>query len=608
MPEKNATLLLLVKEPGKDEQRKPFTQESVTIGAGEKADLQVGAGDVSDPHAMIDLSSEDGVLVLDLGSNSGTFVNGNKLEEQAQVKAGDVVKVGDVEIVVEAIGEEAEALLKSEGEAVEKEEKAGDKGLEKKMSAFERKKKKRKSAPAFDFDPAPRKNEVPKAKKPLLEVRKIYYGDTIDSIKHLSSVHKFTLGEKKSCDEFMSVDSLPSDGFAIVEGVNGGWGFNFSGEMKGYLFQSDGTETSFEELIKEGKTTQKGNIHQLKLEPGQAVLYDFGAVSFYLRLTEPVKLVTAPFYKEIDVTITVLVAFFIAFHAFGTWYIKQIPPPEVADILDAPERFAKLVLEPVEMEEPPPEEEEKKKVMKESEAKAIGEEGKIGKEESKIDKAQGDARKRLEDEKVANSSGILGALDQGMEQMDKIFGGGGLGAGLDKNLGMLDGISGLDMRGAGGLGSRGAGYGGGGMALGIGGLGTRGRGGSGGRSNYGLGASKSLKKKRANINIKQGNPTIAGSLDKSIIARIIRKHYSQIRYCYQKELNKNPKLYGKITVKFTISATGRVASSVVQVSTMKNYAVESCVAKTIKRIIFPRPKGGGIVVVTYPFIFKSEGN
>ncbi|RJO68632.1 MAG: TonB family protein, partial [Myxococcales bacterium] len=111
----------------------------------------------------------------------------------------------------------------------------------------------------------------------------------------------------------------------------------------------------------------------------------------------------------------------------------------------------------------------------------------------------------------------------------------------------------------------------------------------------------------SDINIATGNPTIAGSLDKSIIARIIKKHYSQIKYCYQKELNKNPKLYGKITIKFTISPNGTVSSSVVSVTTMKNVAVEECVAKTIKRIVFPAPKGGGIVVVTYPFIFKAEG-
>jgi hypothetical protein len=31
------------------------------------------------------------------------------------------------------------------------------------------------------------------------------------------------------------------------------------------------------------------------------------------------------------------------------------------------------------------------------------------------------------------------------------------------------------------------------------------------------------------------------------------------------------------------------------------------VVKIIKRIQFPTPKGGGIVLVSYPFIFQSSG-
>jgi len=35
--------------------------------------------------------------------------------------------------------------------------------------------------------------------------------------------------------------------------------------------------------------------------------------------------------------------------------------------------------------------------------------------------------------------------------------------------------------------------------------------------------------------------------------------------------------------------------------------VENCVTKIILRIQFPSPKGGGIVLVSYPFIFTSSG-
>jgi len=40
---------------------------------------------------------------------------------------------------------------------------------------------------------------------------------------------------------------------------------------------------------------------------------------------------------------------------------------------------------------------------------------------------------------------------------------------------------------------------------------------------------------------------------------------------------------------------------------MNNAVVEECIIRNIKRWVFFAPKGGGIVVVRYPFIFKSAG-
>ena len=40
---------------------------------------------------------------------------------------------------------------------------------------------------------------------------------------------------------------------------------------------------------------------------------------------------------------------------------------------------------------------------------------------------------------------------------------------------------------------------------------------------------------------------------------------------------------------------------------MKNANVENCLASRIKTWVFPKPKGGGIVIVNYPFVFKQSG-
>jgi outer membrane biosynthesis protein TonB len=47
-------------------------------------------------------------------------------------------------------------------------------------------------------------------------------------------------------------------------------------------------------------------------------------------------------------------------------------------------------------------------------------------------------------------------------------------------------------------------------------------------------------------------------------------------------------------------------SSVLQ-STTGNKELDTCVARHVRLWEFPKPKGGGSVVVSYPFIFKQSG-
>ena len=96
-----------------------------------------------------------------------------------------------------------------------------------------------------------------------------------------------------------------------------------------------------------------------------------------------------------------------------------------------------------------------------------------------------------------------------------------------------------------------------------------------------------------------------GSLDREIIRRVVRQHRGEIKFCYEGELQKNKGLEGRVTVRFTISATGSVVSAVVKESTLNNAAVERCMTDKIRRWIFPEPKGGGIVMVNYPFNLSS---
>jgi hypothetical protein len=215
-----------------------------------------------------------------------------------------------------------------------------------------------------------------------------------------------------------------------------------------------------------------------------------------------------------------------------------------------------------------------------------GEGAKAKMEKAKGNKVEIDLQQEL-DREMAENAGLMGSMaDQG--GLDGILGDtigdenmmGGIGGAL--------GAKGYQM-GSGGLGSRGSGLGGGGSS----GFGT-------GGGNFGL-------KGEGGIVRMGGDPIILGALDKSLIARVVKRNMNQIKYCYSRQLNANPALNGKIVVKFVISRDGSVSQAKTHSSTMTGGgAVQSCINQRFLRFQFPEPKGGGIVIVKYPFLFSPK--
>ncbi len=104
--------------------------------------------------------------------------------------------------------------------------------------------------------------------------------------------------------------------------------------------------------------------------------------------------------------------------------------------------------------------------------------------------------------------------------------------------------------------------------------------------------------------VRIGNAIAIGSLDKNIIRRYVRQRINAIRYCYEKQLVREPTLAGTVTTRFTIQSTGVVSE--VTADGLGRPAVESCIAGVIRSIQFPISDGGGLVKVTYPFELKPE--
>ena len=100
---------------------------------------------------------------------------------------------------------------------------------------------------------------------------------------------------------------------------------------------------------------------------------------------------------------------------------------------------------------------------------------------------------------------------------------------------------------------------------------------------------------------------VTGSLNESLINKLVKRKLSPIRYCYQREAAKIPSLSGKITFKFVIEKDGVVSQVSVKKTTMPaegGTAVSACIKKQLKTLKFPT--GNSITIVSYPFSFSPK--
>jgi outer membrane biosynthesis protein TonB len=632
-----------------------LSAESVTIGRGPAAMLRVEDDSLADLHAVVNISDDGAVQILDLGGASGTQLNGESVSN-ASIGSGDELVMGDIRVKVsfqpaasaaetplaqktaqsvdetpippaaepEAENTDQTMPVSSPAPAPESIADAADNGED--VMAFIMRSGTAKGGAGVD------------ANKPkVLEIAEIW-GDSVMDVQHFQPGQKrISIGtstgyrwrfvgvplawvppafakvtwllaptlseasEEWRNDFYVPPEDLPHDDFALFEWAGGGYVFNMSDKWSGFVDIGKDRHT-FQSLIESGTASAVGpGQYQVPVDGETRVVADLGHVIFFGQNVAPSKKVKGA--VDLDYPFLGIMAFmFFIMIMLGGFVISAGPPPE-SEAMEIPDRFVDLLLQQPE----PEEQKEDTKPDANPDAgegeKAKKEEGKVGKKDAKMEKAKGnkvEMEQRQADKEIAENAGVLGALRDGAE-LDGVFGSSNLNSDLAGGIGGLIGAKGTQI-GAGGLGARGSGLGGGGSAGGLGGMGTKGRG--SGASGYGSGSGNFGAKGEGGIGRIGGDPIIMGALDKSLIDRVIKRHMNQIKYCYQKQLTKNPNLGGKITVKFVIAKDGSVSKAKTKKSTMGNSSVEGCINRRFHRFKFPEPKGGGIVIVSYPFIFS----
>ncbi|OJH40034.1 AgmX/PglI C-terminal domain-containing protein [Cystobacter ferrugineus] len=581
---------------------KDFERDIIKIGRLASAHLCLDDEKVSRIHSVIEAASNGSLSIIDMGSLEGTYVNGKRVNK-VLLSFGDEIKVGGTIIRMEdttaiAAANLASAAASSTPAATAPSAPPPDAALAQ-AAAVE--------APAGPA--APRVRRVPsRSKGPVGLGLHFMWGDQRVGDFFIAPGQKrvFSVGSAKDVDFVMGDSKLGGERFEVMRSDGQSYTVLFTGKMKGELIRK-GETLDLEAVIESGKASHEGDAYALMLEADDFLAVDLGGVTLEACYESVPKRAWAPLGESLDFPVIniLLVLFFIAsMFVISASNLAAAGDNYADELADNNSRIAKFIVKPPETQ--------KNKFLEKLDAQ------KAEKTAKKEKAARRDGTQVVKKERLKSASTPIRPDKQNTvrDVVKGIFGDKKSVAGLfdgrmNTNLKVVMGnmvgvrvgttsIDGLRIRGGGGGGA-------GSMdVVDIGAVGTTGRG--GGKDGYGSSVGGLGRTKQSvEVGIAAEDATVSGSLDKELVRQVIHRNRGQIRFCYESLLNRFPKLGGKVAIRFTIATEGNVVTSNAVQSTAGNSELEQCVAGRVSTWTFPKPQGGGSVVVTYPFIFKASG-
>ena len=679
-----------------------LAQDVIKIGKLDSSHLKLEDDGVSRMHSVIEVSPGGEVFIIDLGSASGTIVNGQRISK-VQLQTGDQLQFGNTVVAVE-VGEAGEQDDADDQRAYDAQQDyqqqyaapqqpaaaaprkatlvggqmganpfgapaaaapAGFAAAEPAYAAAEP----QYAAPQYGghedyhqehgqhgsdeelegmdnvvYQLIPQTPPVNPADvdsgESAVEVVILWGELSILHVEHMSPPRSFFVGEatdakgKPATDFLIGSESLGTDRLPVVVESGSTCAVVIPPGAVGDV--SIGNQViSLDDLAAQGQlqpSSALAGARQYPLPPGATARVMYRGFTFVVKPVSAARAIGVGQANRVDWKGYIWTFASMGLHV-GLLLLFYFLPPRSAslslDLLNADSRLVKYLIEPPEtVEEETPEWLQENKQEDDEGGKGKrhkDEEGQMGKKDEKKTKNkfgiegppdnQDPHMAREEAKEMAANAGIIGVLKASVGAWNSPTSPYGRDSALGNDamsaLGALMGDQVGSNFGFGGLGLRGTGRGGGGTGegtIGLGNIGTIGHGAGGGTgSGYGSGAGGFRGRDAKVPRIRSGQADVHGSLSKEVIRRVIGRHINEVRFCYEQELNSRPDLQGRVAVKFIISPTGAVQTAAVDKSDMGNAKVEQCIAQAVRRWTFPAPEGGGIVVVTYPFVLAQTG-
>ncbi|MCB9667397.1 MAG: AgmX/PglI C-terminal domain-containing protein [Myxococcales bacterium] len=651
-----------------------FDQDVIKIGKLPSSHLRIEDESVSRMHAVVELGGAGEVFIVDLGSATGTIVNGKRVNK-AQLESGDEIQLGETRLVVK-MDDDGQAYGSAPAYHPDQEEPT--------VASFEDEELTPVTSVPGPLPPRPAPSPPPASRRPqsatpsvrtpslnpasledaegarygliavgppvdphdvetsdpAVEVVIMWGESSVLHVAYLSPPRAFYVGEgslnpkkgEEGVDFLMGREALGMERMPIVVEASGGVAVIIPNGATGEVSIGD-DHWDLQGLVVSGKAQparELAGAHQFVLPAGATATVKYRDFTFVVRPVHAAKPIVAP--VPFDYRAHIWTGLSLLAHVALLLLMYFMPPSPSSlslELLNPDSRLVKYLSEPPEAAEEEPEwlKSDGKDVEGGKGKRHEGDEGQMGKEEAKKTKNRYGIEgpednpdphmAREEALREAQTAGILGVLQASTGAWNSPTSPYGRDTALGNDpmsaLGAMMGDQIGENFGFRGLGLRGTGRGGGGTGqgtIGLGSLGTIGHGGGGGSGQgYGSGAGGLGGRQSRVPSVTQGTADVRGSLSAEVIRRVIRRHLNEVRFCYEQQLRQRPDLEGRVAIKFIISPTGAVQSSVVESgrSTLTDGQVQSCIAGAVRRWTFPSPEGGGVVIVTYPFMLNSTG-
>ena len=378
--------------------------ESVIVGSGAQAAVKILDPGVSNLHVMLKVETGGAVTAIDLGSEAGTQVGGQRVVGPKKLAPGDVLRLGGSQVEV-FFGEEPAAGAQVNGGSLQGSvlhpatrvpepitsrpsgPHAVPPGLRNRAAPSVNPKARvvRTSRPpqaAHMQEPLP-PEALPTQDAKVLQVRQLW-GDQMLGVQHFRDGVKVTIGEGKK--NFFHVYE-PEVGGQHVLAVSQGSHFELRVPSSAGVFVTQNGDVRTKEALRaEGKLSAQGGEHVYQLGLHERAEVTLGTIAFVVRYVKPSPAVVVNTLEATDFTwLKVASVTLLAAGAFVAAMLltPRTDTPNADDILQAQQRVAKLLVQP----QKPVDMKKFKKTAEEGE-KAKGEEGKFGKEEAKQAEAE----------------------------------------------------------------------------------------------------------------------------------------------------------------------------------------------------------------------------